>query len=143
MTYRQVRCGTCPSSSTGSCRAVERSVRNSHPSAYRSSRGACFDRSRTSSTHKATETIGFTVDEPVRQTGPRLAARPGGAIRQRQLWGKPARANRRWVLNPAAFMKWMAAQRDSIPAPDLHLAATHLEQYVRSHSAVQQTIAAR
>ena len=53
------------------------------------------------------------------------------------------KADRPWVLNPAAFMKWVAGQRDSIPAPDLHLAATHLEQYVRNHTMVQQAVAAQ
>lgn len=51
-------------------------------------------------------------------------------------------ADRPWVLNPNAFMKWMAGGRESIALSDVHLAATHIEEYMRQKASASQTAAA-
>jgi len=48
-------------------------------------------------------------------------------------------ADRPWVLNPVAFMKWVVGERETLAPSDVHLAATHLEEYVRQKvSALQR-----
>ncbi|HEX4267176.1 MAG TPA: nuclease-related domain-containing protein [Steroidobacteraceae bacterium] len=51
-------------------------------------------------------------------------------------------ADRPWVLNPNAFMKWMARGRAAIALSDVHLAATHLEEYIRQKGSASQAAAA-
>ncbi|MGH8291066.1 MAG: nuclease-related domain-containing protein [Steroidobacteraceae bacterium] len=51
-------------------------------------------------------------------------------------------ADRPWVLNPKAFMKWVAGDRESIALSDVHLAATHLEEYMRQKVSASQPSAA-
>lgn len=45
------------------------------------------------------------------------------------------KADRPWVLNPRALIKWIAAGRESVGPSDVHLAATHLEEYLRNQTA--------
>jgi hypothetical protein len=43
-------------------------------------------------------------------------------------------AGRPWVLNPEAFVKWVAGGRELITPADVHLGATHLEEYIRAEA---------
>jgi hypothetical protein len=51
--------------------------------------------------------------------------------------------NRPWVLNPRALRKWIAAANESIDVSDVHLAATHLEEYLRHEASAPQAASAR